>query len=447
MKTEEMFGKGSVWKAIFHMSIPAVITMMVMVIYNMADMYFVSKTGEEMQIAAISLASPVYMLQTAVGTLVGGGACAAISNAFGTKNLELVKAISSACLILLIAASVLIGGIILLFPDMILTVLGVNADTWQYTKDYITVLAIGMIFMLFSNIFANVIRAEGAAKESMIGNGIGTILNILLDPVFILVLNMGVKGAVIATVMGNIAACVYYCIYIMKTDSELVLSLKYAAKKPEAFVKVVTLGIPSAVSNLLNSLTGTISNHILIGYGANAVVAVSVGGKAPMIVSMVVMGICLGVQPVIAYNYGAQKKERTKEVLQKTAVMALAAGLVLTIGCYFLRTAITEMFLTDQSLIETSVHIMSIQLLTTTFLGLYYIGINFLQSAGNAAAATLLSLCRQGIVYVPVIFILNAIGGLEGVYWVNVVCDAVSILLAMVLLPGQMKKGFAADQA
>ncbi len=443
MKAEEMFAKGSVWKAIFRMGIPAVVTMMVMVIYNMADMHFVGKTGDEMQIAAISLASPIYMLQTAMGTLIGAGGCAAISNAMGTGNMRLVKSLSSACLILVILASAVTGISILLFPDKILYFLGVNAETWQYTKDYITVLAVGMLFMLFSHVFANVIRAEGAAKESMIGNGIGTITNIILDPILILGLDMGVKGAAVATVVGNILASIYYCFYIKKSNSDLVLNLKYAWENKASFGKVMFLGIPNAVSNLLSSLTNTISNHILIGYGAGAIVTVSVGGKASMIAGMIVMGICLGVQPVIAYNYGAGNKERTIEVLKKTAVTALTVGLVLTMGCYCLRTEIAGMFLVDEKLIRTSVHIMGIQLLTTTFLGFYYIGINFLQSAGNAMAATFLSVCRQGIIFIPTIFILHAVAGLEGVYWTGVICDGISIVLAVMLFVRQMKKGFA----
>lgn len=447
MKAEEIFGKGSVWKAIFRMSVPAVVTMMVMVIYNMADMYFVGKTGDELQIAAISLSSPIYMLQTAMGTLIGAGGCAAISNALGTGNKGLVKSLSSACLILVIAASIVTGTLILLFPDKILQFLGVNAETWQYTKDYITVLTVGMLFMLFSHVFANVIRAEGASKESMIGNGIGTITNMILDPVLILGLNLGVKGAAIATVIGNILASMYYCYYIKKSNSEIVLSLKHAWENKAAFGKVTFLGIPNAVSNLLSSMTNTISNHILIGYGATAIVTVSVGSKASMIAGMIVMGICLGVQPVIAYNYGAKNKDRTKEVLKKTAIVALTVGFVLTAGCYCFRTAIAGMFLVDEELIITSVHIMGIHLLTTSFIGLYYIGINFLQSAGNAIIATFLSLCRQGIIYIPAIFILHAAAGLEGVYWTGVICDGISIILAVILWRRQMKIGFQKREA
>lgn len=438
-KTEELFAKGNVWIAIAKMGIPAIATMLVVLLYNMADQFFVAQTGDPLQIAAISLSSPFYSLAMAAGTLIGGGGMAAISNALGGENRKLVKALSSAALILVLAAGVLLTGAVLIFPDRILEMLGADGSTWQYTKDYITILALGMIFILFSNAFANIIRAEGAAKESMIGNGIGTLANIVLDPIFILILGMGVKGAAIATVIGNILASIYYTVYIYRSHSELSLHPKFAFGQPAAFWRVAVLGIPNAVSTLLNSFTGTISNHILMGYGASAVVAMSVGGKASMIVSMVVMGICMGVQPVIAYNYGAGNRERTQEVLSKITVVAMITGVLLTIVCWWQRPVIAGLFLSDPALLDQSVQIMSISLITTAFLGLYYVGLNFQQAAGNAGRAVVLSVLRQGILYVPAIYIMNRAFGLEGVYWVSVICDIISIILATVLLVFQMR--------
>ncbi|OUP84369.1 hypothetical protein B5F07_07865 [Lachnoclostridium sp. An169] len=440
-KTEELFAKGNVWMAIAKMGIPAVATMLVVLLYNMADQFFVAQTGDSLQIAAISLSSPLYSLAMAAGTLVGGGGMAAVSNALGGKNTKLVKALSSAALILVLAAGVVFTGAVLIFPDQILGMLGVDESTWQYTKDYITILALGMVFILFSNAFANIIRAEGAAKESMIGNGIGTLANIILDPIFILAFGMGVKGAAIATVIGNMLASVYYVVYIYRSRSELSLNPKYAFEVPVAFWRVAVLGVPNAVSTLLNSLTGTISNHILMGYGASAVVAMSVGGKASMIVSMVVMGICMGVQPIIAYNYGAGNVARTKEVLTKITVVSVVAGALLTVVCWWQRPAIAGLFLSDPALLDQSVQIMSISLITTAFLGFYYVGLNFQQAAGNAGRAVVLSVLRQGILYVPAIYLMNWSFGLEGVYWVSVICDTVSIILAVGLLLYQMRPG------
>ncbi|MCI6997704.1 MAG: MATE family efflux transporter [Eubacterium sp.] len=442
MQAEEIFGKGSVWKAIAKMSIPAVATMLVMIIYNMADMYFVGKTGEPAQIAAISLASPVYMLMMAVGTLVGGGGCASISKALGEKNYEYVKSLSGACLVILTAISIIFSGAVLLFPDAILSSLGTDTDTWQYTREYLTVLAVGMISIVFSSVFANVIRAEGAAKESMIGNAIGTLTNLILDPIFILVLGMGVMGAAIATVIGNAAASVFFIFYICRSKTELTLNPLYALKKPKSFLRIIVLGVPNAVSNLLSGMSNTISNHILIQYGAGTIAAIGVGGKAGMIVHMILMGICMGVQPVIAYNYGAGDRKRTKEVLAKIAAVSLTVGAVLTMGCYYFRPAIARMFLDDAGLLEQSIHIMTIQLSVTAFSGLYYIGMNFLQAAGSAMPATILSVFRQGLMFIPTIYIMHSLFQLEGVYWVQVICDAVSILLALILMIRQFRRGF-----
>lgn len=445
-KTEELFGTGSIWKAIAKMSIPAVITMLVLVVYNMVDMYFVSKTGDAAQIAAISLASPVFQVQSAFGTLIGGGGCAVISNALGKGNQIKVKASSAACLVMVVISGILLGGTILLFPDFIMSLLGADTDTWQFTKDYVCILAAGMMFSIFSTVFANIIRAEGASKESMIGNAIGTVANMILDPIFILWLGMGVKGAALATVLGNMMAALFYLYYFLKKETALSLHPKYVLSMPAVFGSVLLLGVPSAISNLLAGLTNTISNRILISYGANTVAAVGVGSKASLIVTMVVMGICIGVQPVIAYNYGAGNRKRTIEALLKTSALSLSVGVSLTALCFVFRNTLAALFLEDSSLLAQSVHIMEIHLMLVSFIGLYYIGVNFLQAAGKALLATILSAFRQGIFYVPVILILHQLAGLEGVYYTSVVTDFGAVLLSVSLLLLQMKKGFDNDK-
>lgn len=445
-KTEELFGTGSIWKAIAQMSIPAVITMLVMVIYNMVDIYFVSRTGDTAQIAAISLAGPVFQVQSAFGTLIGGGGCAVISNALGKGDGVKVKACSGACMAMVLASAVLLGGVVLLFPDFVIGLLGADADTWQFTKDYVCILAAGMVFTVFSTVFSNIIRAEGASKESMIGNGIGTITNMILDPIFILWFGMGVKGAALATVLGNVLAALFYLYYFLKKETALSLNPKYVSSMPVVFGSVLLLGVPSAISNLLAGLTHTISNHILISYGASTVAAVGVGGKASFIVTMVVMGICMGVQPVIAYNYGAGNQKRTKEALVKTGILSLCVGIGLTAICFLFRGRLAALFLDDSSLLAQSIHIMEIHFILVPFVGLYYLGVNFLQAAGKALLATILSAFRQGIFYVPVILIMHQMAGLEGVYYTNVVTDFVAILLSVSLLLWQMKKGFAQEK-
>lgn len=432
-KSEELFEKGSVWNSIAKMSIPAVITMIVMLVYNMADTYFVGKTGDPLQLAAISLASPVYMIMMAVGTLVGGGGCAAAAGAIGKKDIENVKAICSACTVIVIAASLITGGAILIFADPILSVIGADQSTWDYTKSYMCVLALGIIFIVFSNSFSNIIRAEGAAKESMIGNGIGTLINIVLGPIFILVLNMGVMGAAIATVIGNIAASIYYLVYMNREQTYLCVNPVYLKGNGKEIFTVISLGIPNAISNLFSGIVNTITNHLLMAYGAATIAAVGVGGKAGMIVAMLVMGICMGSSPIIAYNYAAGNRKRTKDVLMKLSILTVIIGTLLKVCCYIKSSALAALFLEDEALVQQSSYIMKIQLLMMPVVGIYYVGINFLQSARKAKWAAILSAFRQFICYIPTVYLLHGIFGLSGIYWVNVLCDGLAVILSLIL--------------
>lgn len=434
MKTAELFEKGSVWKAIFKMSIPTIAVMLVTIVYNMADMIFIGQTGDAAQVAAVSLASPFFLLQMTLGTLVGGGGCTAISTALGARDTERVKACSGACTMLCIAGGVLLGGAALLFPDIFLRLFGADRATWQFTKDYLLVLAAGTPFVVFSNAFANLVRAEGAIKEAVLFNGLGTIANIALDPLFISVFGMGVQGAAIATIIGNMLSAAAILFYLRRKDTMLTLDPKRAFRSKKVFLQVLGLGVPSSVSNLLMSVTNTISNNIAIRYGAGVVAAMSVGGKAGMIVAMIVMAFCLGVQPMIAYNHGAGNTARTKEIVRKTGLLVVLVGAALTALCYALRTPIARLFLQDETILAQSTHIMTIGLLGMPLLGLYYLGVNHLQSVGHAGSATVLSVFRQGLFYAPALLSMHLLLGMEGMFWASPVTDIVSVLLALLLM-------------
>lgn len=440
MKTEELFEKGSVWKAIIKMSIPTIAVMLVMTIYSMADLIFIGHTGDAAQIAAVSLASPFFSLQMTLGTLIGGGGCTAISTALGARDHDRAKALSSACTILCVVGGIVLGGVFLLLPDPFLKLFGADTDTWQHTKDYLRILAAGTPAVVFSNAFANLVRAEGSMKEAVLFNLLGTITNIILDPVLISGLHMGVRGAALATVIGNILSTAAILIYLRRKETILTLNPKYALQQKDSFVKVITLGVPSSISNLLMGLTNTISNNIAIQYGASIIAAMGVGGKAGMIVAMIVMAIALGVQPMIAYNYGANNTTRTKEIVRKSAVFVTVTGIILTVACYLLRTPIARLFVQDEALITQSTHIMSIGLIGLPLLGLYYLSTNYLQSTGHPLLATILSIFRQGIIYAPALIAMHILFGMEGIFWTSPLTDLLSIALAVILLIPRKKQ-------
>lgn len=443
MKSTVFFEKGSVWKAIFKMSLPTIAVMLVTIVYNMADLIFVGQTGDAAQVAAVSLASPFFLLQMTLGTLIGGGGCTAISTALGAKDTDRVKACSGACAALCLMSGVLLGSAMLLFPDAFLRLFGADSATWQFTKDYLLVLAVGTPTVVFSSAFANLVRAEGAVKEAVLFNGLGTVTNIVLDPILISGCKMGVQGAAVATVLGNLFSAAALLCYLRRGHTVLTLNPKHAFRSKKVFLQVLGLGVPGSIGNLLMGMTNTITNNIAIRYGAGIVAAMGVGGKAGMIVAMIEMAFCLGVQPMIAYNYGAGNTARTREIIRKTGVLVVLSGTVLTAACFWLRLPIARLFLQDETLLAQSAHIMTIGLLGMPLLGVYYLGVNVLQSVGQALRATVLSVFRQGLCFVPMLLLLHALFGMEGLFWAAPVTDLLAVVLAVVWL-FQAKKRLAA---
>lgn len=434
MKTEEIFEKGSVWKAIAQMCIPVILVMLVTTAYNMADMLFVGQTGDANQVAAISLSSPLFMLLMTCGTLIGGGGCAVISRALGAKDFVLAKACSSACTVLAVVLGVLLGGAVLLAPDFFVGLFGANEATWLYTKDYILVMAIGAPVVIFSNAFANLLRADGDTITAAIVSTLGSVMNIALDPIFISVFHMGVRGAAIATVLSNVATAAIVFSRVCRKTSVLSLNPFHSLHLPRSFWLVFSLGVPSAVSNLLGGFVGILSNNISIQYGADVVAAMGVAGKPPMIVAMIVMGLALGVQPMLAYNYGSGNTARIKETLKKTTFLIILVGSVLTALCFIFRRPIVSLFLQDPTLMELSCHITIIGLLTMPVIGLTYLAVSYLQSTGFAGRASLLSIARQGLVFVPALLLLHLIFGMEGIFWAGPAADMIAVILSVYYL-------------
>lgn len=440
MKTEELFERAPVWKSIFKMCLPTVVVMLVMTVYSMADMIFVGQTGIAAQVAAVSLASPFFLLQMTLGTWIGGGGCTVISAALGAKNTEKAKAAGAACTLLSLASGILLGGAALLFPNAFLHFFGADAATWDYTAQYLQILALGTPVIVFSNVFANLVRAEGAVQTAVLLNMLGTIANIILDPLFISGLHLGVQGAAIATVLGNILTACGLLFYLRRCDTILTLNIRRAFSMPHVFREIFTLGIPGSVSNLLMSAVNTVSNRIVITYGADTVAELGAGGKAGMIVAMVVMAIALGVQPMFAYLYGAGNTARLRETFRKSGILAVSVGIVLSAVCFVFRVPVCGLFLKEEALVASAAHITAVGLLGMPFIGVYYLAVNYLQSVGKATQASVLSVLRQGAVYVPLLLLLHRIFGLSGVFYAAPAADILSTLLAAFLLYRAVKK-------
>lgn len=432
-KQEQLFRDTSVWKAIFQMAVPSMVSIVVMIFYNMADMLFVGQTGDTAQVAAVSIVGPVFTVMMAIGTMLGGGGCVLIARTLGEKDDGKVKLYSSLCCWGSLVFGVIFTVLVLLFSTPLLHFLGANEEIWDYAKTYLTVLAIGAPVMIFTTGFGSIIRAEGAIKEGMIGNLLGTVTNIILDPVFILGLRLGVGGAAVATVLGNAVGAVYYVYYVKKKETNFTLSPVYARQDPWAIRKVLAIGIPNAMNSVLVGFASAVANQLLVQYGTNAVAAMAAAGKSTMVISMIQMGICMGVQPLLAYCYGEKNIPRIRETLVKLSALTIGIGLAVTVLCLANSRTVIALFLKDAEALALGQEIISLLVLSGPFLGLYYIGSNFLQAAGNAPLATLVSMLRQGIIFLPLLFLLNAAFGVKGNVLAHVISDIASAIIAVIL--------------
>lgn len=434
MKNEALFRDKPVWSAIFSLAIPSCITILIMTIYNMADMFFIGMLGDTAQVAAVSVVSPMFSLIMAAATMLGVGGCSKIASTIGAGRQDDAKIYSSLCTLATIVVGALCGMVMLLATDPILVLLGANGEIITPAHTYMRLLAIGTPFMLFSTCFASILRAEGAIKEGLLGNMLGTVVNIVLDPVFILVLHMGVAGAAAATVLGNVASSSLYLFYILRKTSVLRIHPKYGMVKPSAILEILAIGLPNGISSLLSGLASTFSNQLLSHYGTNAIAAMAAAGKAVMVIAMIQMGICMGTQPLMAYNYGARNIQRLEEILKKLAVLTVLFGTVVTVACFMARHTLIGLFLKDAEAAALGESIVIYLIFASPLIGIYYLSTNFLQASGKALPATVISILRQGGVLIPCLYIMEHFMGFMGIAVAHTVADIISVIIAAIAI-------------
>lgn len=433
-QNEELFQNAPVRKAVFQMAVPTVISSLVLVIYNMADTFFVGQTHNAYQVAAVSLTNPVFVMYMAIANLLGIGGSALISILLGQNQKEQAKSASAFCCYASLIFGVFMGVLILLFMDPLLKLLGSSKNTWQFSKDYLFYIALGAPFILFSNSFGHTVRGEGAAKVSMIGGMIGTVVNIILDPVFILTFEMGTAGAAIATVLGNLFACMYYLYYFMKKSPMLSLHPKYFLHGMEVGKRLISIGLPAGINSALMSAATILLNNALVSYGDKPLAAMGIVTKIYMLIVFIHMGITNGIQPLLGYCYGSSNKKRYLSIVKFSGILTVLCGTVLSIFCIVCSHQIVGLFISDADVITYGTQMLIATSLAGPILGLLFLSINSMQALDRPIPATLLSVCRQGFFFIPLLYILKSLFGLSGINYTQTVADYMAIIVSLFLL-------------
>lgn len=439
-KSLEIFETSSVSKAVLQNALPAMAAMLMVLIYNLADTFFIGQTHDALQVAAVSLATPVFLLFMAVGTIFGIGGTSVISRAMGEGRKEYAKKVSAFCMWSCVGVGIVMSAVFLLFMDQILGLVGASSDTWEYAKAYLTIVSFSGPFVLIANCYSNVIRAEGQSGKAMMGQLLGNLLNVILDPIMILGFGWNITGAAIATVIGNVVGAGYYIGYFLRGKSLLSISLKDFTVREKVASGVLTIGIPAALGSLLMSVSSILMNSQMAKYGDMALAGVGVAMKVTMMTGMVCIGLGQGIQPLLGYCVGAKKWARYKGVFRFSMIFAFALSAVLTVICYLFLPQIVSAFLTDAAALEYGVAFAKILLSTSFLFGIFYVMTNALQACGAATESLIVNVSRQGLIYIPAMLILGTIFHETGLIWAQPVADVLSLVLAAVLYFGKARK-------
>ena len=445
-KELEVFRSAPVPKAVLQNAVPAMIAMLMVLIYNLADTFFIGLTHDAYQVAAVSMATPVFLIFMSVDTVFGIGGTSVISRALGEGKADYAKKASSFCMWSCVVVGIAMSALFLVFMEKILVVMGTSADTYDFAKSYLTIVTFSGPFVLIANCYSNVIRAEGQAGKAMMGQLLGNLLNVILDPIMILGFSWGITGAAIATAVGNIFSACFYIFYFFQGKSILSIHPRDFMMRNKVCSSILVIGIPASLGSLLMSISQIIMNGQMASFGDMAVAGIGVASKVTMITGMVCIGFGQGVQALLGYCVGANLWDRFKKVMRFSVVFALGLSLIMTIICYLFTNQIVSIFLTEPDAFKYAVEFVRI-LLTTSFLfGVFYVLANALQAAGAATPALIINLSRQGFIYIPALFILKESIGANGLAWAQPVADLLSTVLVVILYVITVKKMEARKQ-
>lgn len=426
-------------KAVVTLSVPSVISSLVMVIYSLADTFFVGMMNDPVQNAAVTLAAPLLLAFNAVNNLFGIGSSSMMSRALGRKDYDTVYRSSAfgfyASLICSLLFSLLYG----VLQSPILVMLGANAETLQATANYLfwTVL-LGSAPSILNVVLAYLVRAEGSSLHASIGTMCGCLLNIVLDPIFILPwgLNLGAAGAGCATCLSNTVACLYFFVLLFVKRGKTYVCIKPSMFRPsKQIVKgVCGVGIPASIQNLLNVTGMTILNNFTSAYGSDPVAAMGIAQRVNIVPFQIAMGFSQGIMPLISYNYTSGNIKRMKKTFMFTAKISLGFILAVMLTFVFAAEPIISMFMKNESIVAYGAAFQRGFCFALPFLCIDFLALGVFQSCGMGMKSFIFAVVRKIVLEIPALFVLNWLFPLYGLAYAQFVAELILGTIAVVVL-------------
>ena len=433
MNKENSLGTEKIPKLLFKLSGPAIIAMLVNAVYNLVDTFFVGMLNDNGAMGAVSIAFPIFMIVAAVGQTLGVGSGAYISRLLGGKKLEEAKKVAMTSIVTSIIIGIFITFIGLFFIDDILALTGVSGNLLVKSQVYLVYIIAASLFTILNMNLNNLVRAEGSAMYSMMAISLGALINVVLDPILIFAFNMGVAGASLATAIAQIISTLFLLGYYFTGKSTVDLVLSYFSPTKAIYSEIIKTGLPSFARQFLSSLALTLVNFAVIPFGEAAVASIGIILRVTSLGTYVLFGMAQGFQPIVAYNFGANKRERVKEAIK----YALTASTLfcLTLSGIFILFArkIVGIFSSHPEVLDMGAKSLMIILLLFVANGFQTIITTLFQSLGRGKHAFILAVARQGIFFIPAILIIPKAFGYYGVAASQSVADICAFILTYVL--------------
>ncbi len=431
--------KAPVTKAIIHMAIPMILSSITSVVYNIIDAFFIGKLNNTAMMAAVMLALPFSSILMALGQMFGVGSGTYISRLLGEGNTDSTKKVSS----INFWSSMLIGIIFMMiclpFLSSILPLLGASGETLQYTRNFIMILVIGAPVIIVNMALESAVRAEGASTVSMTGTIGGIIINIILNPLFIFVLNMNVMGSALASVCGNIFSVLYFIYYLQKKSTVQSLSIKDFKPSKEIYGEIFKVGVSALLLGGFMVIIGLLFNNYSMIYGDNVVAGFGVAQRVVQIVDCIGMGFAMGVVPLIAFAYSANNQKRLMEIVKKTILYILALTLTIGVVISALRLQIIGIFSVDPEVIAIGQITLIAQLSSTIFAALCEFFTGIFQAQGAGVQSNVMAAVR-GVLFIPILIVGNLLFAVNGVIWAMTATEGLSCLIGISLWMGIRRK-------
>ncbi|MCX6154978.1 MAG: MATE family efflux transporter [Candidatus Kapabacteria bacterium] len=442
MDRTEKLRNEKIGKLLFSFSLPGMIGMGVMASYSLIDRYFIGNVVGTLGISAIHISMPIIMVFFAFGMLLGFGASSAVSLKLGEGKKKEAELILGNVFSLSLILSTIVTGILYIFLDPLLISFGAQGTVLEYARTFLKISLVGGVFQSIAWSLNNVIRAEGNPKTAMITMIISALINIVLNPLFIVIFKLGMAGSALATVIAQLVSLIWIFAYFLQKRSHLHFHYSNFKLKYEIVAQIMKIGFPFFVMHIAGAITISVANKALTMYGGDTAIAVlGIISPIAMFIMMPIFGINQGMQPIIGFNYGAKQFDRVKSTLRLSIFAAVSIGIIgLLVVDIFGREMISKFCDNDHALIEMGTHAIRIYLIMLPVIGFQVVSSVYFQAVGKPTQTLILTLTRQIIFVLPLMLILPQFFHTDGIWYSAPIADFCSSVLTGILLYIEVKQ-------